>query len=58
MSRVLVPIMIVVAIGLMAIVHGHQGWQFMILVVALLGVDQSRPGRWLNHWVVQKLNRS
>lgn len=50
--------MIVVAIGLMALVHGHQGWQFMILVVALLGVDQSRPGRWLNHWVVQKLNRS
>ncbi len=54
-SVVLVPIVMVVAVLVMAWCRGHQGWQFVSLVVALLLVDQVRPGRYLNHLVVHWL---
>jgi len=53
-SAVLVPVIMLLAILVMALARGHQGWQFVILVVALLLVDQARPGRYLNHLISRR----
>ncbi|WP_158610633.1 hypothetical protein [Lactiplantibacillus garii] len=50
--------MIVLVIGGMALV-GHNQWaQFTVLLVGLILVDQSRPGRALNHLVVHLLTKT
>ncbi|MFC6180161.1 hypothetical protein [Lactiplantibacillus daowaiensis] len=56
-SAILVPVLIVIAVMLMALFRGNQAGQFVILVVALILVDQARPGRLINHWLVKKLKK-
>ncbi|CAM3165153.1 hypothetical protein [Lactiplantibacillus plajomi] len=53
----LVPLMTVLVILALVLVHRSQGWQFVILLIGLILVDQCRPGRALNHLVVHLSTR-
>lgn len=54
-SRILVPIVILLALGYLALVRENQWLQFVGLLGGLILVDQARPGRLLNHLVVHWL---
>ncbi|WP_338210671.1 hypothetical protein [Lactiplantibacillus paraxiangfangensis] len=56
-SHWLVPIMMVLVIGGMALVSPNQWGQFTVLLVGLILVDQCRPGRALNSLVIHLLTK-